>query len=205
MTAASDLEQGRQSFAHHAWKDAFTRLSAVDNASPLEPEDIERLGISAYLIGNESDSLEMLARAHREWLKRDHIERAAQSAFWLGFVLLQKGQRAQGNGWIARSRRLLDEGQRDCVVRGYLLLPAALQHVAERDLAAAHDTFAQAARIGERFGDPDLVALARQGQGRALIGLGRYRRGRGAAGRGHGRRHHGRASSPIIVGTSTAA
>ena len=111
MTAPSDLEQGRQSFARHAWKDAFTRLSAVDNASPLEPEDIERLGISAYLIGNESDSLEMLARAHREWLKRDHTERAAQSAFWLGFVLLQKGQRAQGNGWIARSKRLLDEAR----------------------------------------------------------------------------------------------
>jgi len=177
MTTASDLELGRQAFARHAWKDAFARLSAVDTESPLEPEDIERLGISAYLIGNESDSLEMLARAHREWLKCDHIERAAQSAFWLGFVLLQKGQRAQGNGWIARSRRVLDEGQRDCVVRGYLLLPAALQQVAERDLAAAHDTFAQAAKIGEQFGDRDLMTLGRQGRGRALINLGRIPEG----------------------------
>src|SRR4029453_12293191 len=133
MTAASEVEKGRQSLARNAWREAFMRLSAVDSESPLEPEDIERLGISAYLIGNESDSLEMLARAHREWLKHDEVERAARSAFWLGFVLLQKGQRAQGNGWIARSRRLLDEGQRDCVERGYLLLPIALQHVAERD------------------------------------------------------------------------
>jgi DNA-binding CsgD family transcriptional regulator len=177
MTAASELEQGRQSFARNAWREAFMRLSAVDSESPLEPEDIERLGISAYLIGNESDSLEMLARAHREWLKHDEVERAARSAFWLGFVLLQKGQRAQGNGWIARSRRLLDEGQRDCVERGYLLLPIALQHVAERDLTTAHDTFTKAATIGERFGDRDLMTLGRQGRGRTLINLGRIAEG----------------------------
>jgi DNA-binding CsgD family transcriptional regulator len=175
----TNLELGRQAFARHAWKNAFTRLSAADAESPLEPEDIERLGMSAYLIGNESDSLELLARAHREWLTHEDVERAARSAFWLGFVLLQKGQRAQGNGWIARSRRLLDEGQRDSVERGYLLLPVALQHVADRDITSAHDAFAQAAAIGERFGDRDLMTLARQGRGRTLVKLGRIAEGVG--------------------------
>ena len=43
----------------------------------------------------------------------------------------------------------------------------------ERDDRAAHDTAAEAAAIGERHGDPDLVALTEQEQGHALIRLGR--------------------------------
>ena len=53
------------------------------------------------------------------------------------------------------------------------MLPAALQCVGEGDPARAAATFAEAAGIGERFGEPDLVALARHGQGRALIRMGR--------------------------------
>ena len=140
MTAASDLEQGRQSFAHHAWKDAFTRLSAVDNASPLEPEDIERLGISAYLIGNESDSLEMLARAHREWLKRDHIERAAQSAFGSGFVLLPERATRAGQRLDCPSRRLLNKVSAIASCAGYLCCRPRFSAWPIADIAAAHDT-----------------------------------------------------------------
>ena len=38
---------------------------------------------------------------------------------------------------------------------------------------AAYDAFEQAAKIGDRFRDPDLVTLARHGLGQALIALGR--------------------------------
>ena len=37
------------------------------------------------------------------------------------------------------------------------------------DVATAYSTFEQAAKIGDRFDEADLVALARQGRGRALI------------------------------------
>jgi ATP/maltotriose-dependent transcriptional regulator MalT len=40
-------------------------------------------------------------------------------------------------------------------------------------LQAAARTFAEAARVGAAFGDADLVNLARQGEGRALVSLGR--------------------------------
>ena len=40
-----------------------------------------------------------------------------------------------------------------------------------------YEAFAEAIKIGERFGDADLVTLARQGQGRALIKQGEIARG----------------------------
>ena len=41
--------------------------------------------------------------------------------------------------------------------------------VFEGDVEAAHAGFAEAAEIGDRFGDPELVALGRVGEGRCLI------------------------------------
>ena len=46
---------------------------------------------------------------------------------------------------------------------------ASLRSAFEGDVEAAHAGFAEAAKIGDRFGDPELVALARVGEGRCLI------------------------------------
>jgi DNA-binding CsgD family transcriptional regulator/tetratricopeptide (TPR) repeat protein len=101
------------------------------------------------------------------------IERAVRCAFWLAIGLLEWGSVAQGGGWLARAHRLLDEGDLDCVERGYLLLPEALEALDAGDAERAGLVLARAAECGERFGDRDLVALARHAQGRALIRLGR--------------------------------
>jgi tetratricopeptide (TPR) repeat protein len=81
------------------------------------------------------------------------------------------GEMAQGGGWLARAGRIIEEGDLDCVERGWLLVPAAIQCF-DDDPATAHATFSRAAEIGARFGDLDLVAMARNGQGWALIRLG---------------------------------
>ena len=46
-------------------------------------------------------------------------------AFWVAFNLLNRGELARAGGWLARGRRILDEGGHDCVERGYLLVPPA--------------------------------------------------------------------------------
>ena len=84
----------------------------------------------------------------------------------------QPGRGRPGGGWVARARRLLDDLQQDCVEQGYLLYPFGLQRLVEGDAATAAATFDQAAKIGERFGDPDLIALARLGLGASMIPLG---------------------------------
>jgi DNA-binding CsgD family transcriptional regulator len=171
------LNRGRGSFSLQAWGDAYARLSAADHEAPLKPEDLERLAVAAYLIGRDVDSNDAWARAYHECLRLSDPARAVRHAFWLGLGLLLKGEVARGGGWIARARRLLDAAGHDCVERGYLLLPAALQSMAEGDAATAYATFSQAAEIGSRFGDPDLIALGRLGQGQAMIRLGKTAEG----------------------------
>jgi DNA-binding CsgD family transcriptional regulator len=173
VTTADAHARGRVSYGRRAWADAFAELSAADREAPLEPEDLERLATAAYLVGRDEDSIEVWERAHHELLSRGDVERAARSAGWLVFVLLNGGEFARGGGWLARARRLLDDGQHDCAERGHLLVPVAFQHALEGDWPNAQAISGQAAEIGDRFGDIDLVTLARNIQGRALIGQGK--------------------------------
>jgi DNA-binding CsgD family transcriptional regulator/tetratricopeptide (TPR) repeat protein len=171
MTTANALDRGRGAFARRAWADAYSGLSAADHEAPLSPEDLERLAVAAYLAGRDDDGAGISARAYHEWLRLGDAPRAARCAFWLGFTLVHRGELARGGGWLARARRLVDDGDLDCVEQGYLLVPAALQSMAGGDAATACATFGRAAEIGGRFGDPDLETLAGLGRGQALIRL----------------------------------
>lgn len=177
MDVPGQLERGRESFTQLAWRDAFAALSAADNEDALEPEDLLRLAMAAYLIGRHDDSIEILSRAHREALARGELELAVRGAFWLFFELITQGDEAQAGGWFARGRRILDENQLDCVEQGYLLVPVALQNLHGRNFPTALDVFSQAIEIARRFHDVDLMTLGRLGRGRALIGLGRTAEG----------------------------
>ena len=177
MTDAQALERGRELFARKAWAESYRLLQAADRDAPLEPEDLERLAIAAYLVGQDDDCEAFTARAHQSFLDRGDREGAARAAFWLGFALLARGAMAPASGWLARAERMLDEGQLDCVVRGYLLIPTAIQRIVQGDPAAAHAAFSQAAEIARRFADRDLASLACHGRGRALIRLGHISEG----------------------------
>ena len=173
----SELERGRGAFLQAAWGDAYALLTAADREAPLASEDLERLAQAAHLVGREMESAALWARAHREFLAAGVLDRAARCAFWLAIGLMERGEPAQCAGWIVRARRLLDDAGLDCAEQGYLLLPDALRLINERDHEASAARFAEAAAIGVRFGDSDLVALARHGQGRALIRLGQAAEG----------------------------
>ena len=173
MTSAEARERGREWFDRRAWADAVDELSAADREAPLEPEDLERLATAAYLIGRDEDSVDVWERAHHELVNRGDTQRAARCAGWIVFVLMNTGEFARGGGWLARAHRLIDDVQDDCAERGHLLVPVAFQHAFAGDWPTAHAISTQAAEIGDRFGDIDLVTLARNIQGRALIAQGR--------------------------------
>lgn len=177
VEARKGLELGREAYARHAWADAYASLSLADRAAPLGVEDLELLAKSAYLIGREDEYLRALDRAHHTYLDAGECTRGARSAFWMGLCLLFQGQIGPATGWFGRARRLLEREGRDCVEWGYLMLPVVEQHLAASDSQGAYATAANAAEIGERFQDADLIACARHLQGRALMQQGTVQRG----------------------------
>ena len=170
MTEA--LRQGREAFGRRAWAVACDRLSEAAGDRPLGADDLVRLATAADLCGRDEVSTEAWARAHGLLLEQDEPERAVRCAFWLAFGLMNRGERTRAGGWLARARRLLEEHGRECVERGYLLLPAALGRLSAGEAGEAHALFARAAGMGDRFRDPDLAALGRLGRGQARIRLG---------------------------------
>jgi ATP/maltotriose-dependent transcriptional regulator MalT len=173
MQGADALDRGREAFARKAWREAFQQLSSADSEASLEPSDLELLATAAYLIGKEADAAAVWTRAFHEYLDRDQPDRSARCGFWLSLTLLLRGDAAQSSGWLARTQRLLDESRRDCAEQGLVLVMVALMAMGGGDASSALATNDQAAKIGERLGDPDLVALARLQRGQVLIQIGR--------------------------------
>ena len=177
MTDLATLHRGRKSFEQRAWADSYRLLQAADRDAPLDAEDLERLATASYLMGREDESENFWERAHHAFLQRGDREGAARSACWLAVGLQLRGAMAPASGWFARAQRILDDGQIECVVRGFLLIPTAIQRIVQGDPAAGDALFSQAAEIARRYGDRDLACKASQGRGRALIRLGRVREG----------------------------
>jgi DNA-binding CsgD family transcriptional regulator len=177
MTDAPALVRGRDLFRQKLWEESYHALETADRETPLDPADLERLATAAYLVGRDDESEGFRTRAHQLFLARGDSEGAARAAFWLAFGLLQRGAMAPALGWLTRAERILDAAQLDCVVRGYLMIPSAVQRIMRGDPEAGHALFAQAGDIAARFGDRDLASHACHGRGRALIYLGRIAEG----------------------------
>ena len=170
------LERGRRSYAARAWKDAYASLWAAHQAAPLEGADLELLATAAGMLGRYDEHLAALERAHHAYLDAGETLRAVRCAFWVGSFSAQRGERARATGWFGRAHRLLKREERDSVERGYLLATVMMGHEEGGDLEAAIATAVEAAGIGDRFGDGDLVALACYEQSRLLTKQGRSTR-----------------------------
>jgi tetratricopeptide (TPR) repeat protein len=173
VPAGAELERGRESYTAGAWLDAHEALAAADEQEGLAAGDLELLARAAYMLGRDDDYVGALERAHSAHLDAGNAPAAVRCAFWIGHNMLFRGEAARAGGWFARAERQLERGGRDCAERGWLLIPLWLEQMAAGDWEAGHATAAEAASIAERFGDGDLVWLARDEQGRALLGQGR--------------------------------
>jgi DNA-binding CsgD family transcriptional regulator len=129
------------------------------------------------MVGRMDDYLAVLERAHLAHLDAgDHLA-AARCAGWIGMWLAVRGEVGPAGGWFARSERLVEREERDCVERGWLLLPVTFRLMFGGDHPGAHEAAATAAAYADRFVDPDLAALARQLQGLSRIKQGSINEG----------------------------
>jgi DNA-binding CsgD family transcriptional regulator len=168
MTAADTLERGREALRRQAWGDAYALMSTAQRTAPFEPEDLERLALAAYLVGNDDACAAAWLGAHQGFARRGEMRRAARCAFWQACGLLFRGELAPAMGWIARGRRVLEAAPQDCAERGWLLLLTALPVMFEGDADSAYGAFVRADEIAKRCGDLDLAMFARLGRGWAL-------------------------------------
>jgi DNA-binding CsgD family transcriptional regulator len=172
-----EVARGRDAYARQRWGEAYEMLAAADRSAPLDLHEVELLATSAYMLGREQEYRELLERAYRGHLKAEERLAAFRCAFWIGVTLALQGERGQAGGWLGRAERLLDREATDCVERGYLLVLRGIEHDIDGDLERLVATAAEAAAIGERFGDPDLFSMGSFIQGNGLIGLGRLGEG----------------------------
>jgi DNA-binding NarL/FixJ family response regulator len=166
----TSVEQGRAAFARQAWGEAFVAFAAA-SGEQLDAVDHERLAVCAYLVGEDERCAKGWEAAHRAALEAGDPADAARYAFWLAFCLMLRGQTAQAGGWLGRSERVIADANLDCAASGYLLIPEFLG-VLEEDPSAARDLAVHATALGERFDEPDLVALATLAHGQALLAMG---------------------------------
>ncbi|GAA1444157.1 LuxR C-terminal-related transcriptional regulator [Leifsonia poae] len=165
------LADGRTAFAERRWEDAFGLLAIADQERRLGIGDLERYARSASLTARDDEAFALLERGYVQCLDEGDERRAANCAFWIGFRLSSLGERPRAEAWLWRASDLADR-LGDCAVSGYVKIPQIHRELLKRRPDAAHLLAVEAAACGDRFGEADLSALARQLDGRALIELG---------------------------------
>jgi DNA-binding NarL/FixJ family response regulator len=177
VDAIVELERGRDAHARRAWTDAHESLLLADEREPLGPEDLELLATSAYMLGRDEEFVRTMERAHHAYAQSGEALRAVRCGFWLALALMLRGEIGRATGWLGRAQRIVDREGRDCVERGYLLVPLMLRQERSAEYDAAYATAAAAVEIGERFAEADLSAIALHVQGYARVRQGRIAEG----------------------------
>lgn len=157
------------------WRAIHDELARREPSS-LTGHELDRLGESLFWLDRPDDSIAVLGRAFTAHLADgDHVG-AAMSAWQLFYDHALIGETALANGWFERARRQAAHDERS-VAAGFLA-------VAESDLAgwsgALEDAVRHAERavaLGHATRSPDLLAMALQAKGRAMVAGGRLDEG----------------------------
>lgn len=168
-----NLQSG--SYRDQSWSEVYAALKGREKA--LKTEELYQLALATYLIGHDGESIDMLTRTHHQFLENAKIKQAVRCAFWIGMLLVFKGERARGSGWFSRAQRLVEEHQYEGAENGLLLLPAGLGALGAGNAEVAYTNFKKAHEAGKVYDDPDLTTLSLLGQGQTLIQLGKISEG----------------------------
>jgi DNA-binding CsgD family transcriptional regulator len=171
------LEAARDACRRRAWADAADLFLRADAESELAIEDLEALVWAAGIAARDREMLAALERVYAHHEAREDHEACARAAFWSGLRYMMIGEVGLGAGWLQRAAKHAEETAPDCVQRGYLLLPQVFMHRGKQAYETAVEIADRAIAIGEKAGEPDLIALAGSLKGGILFRLGRIDEG----------------------------
>jgi ATP/maltotriose-dependent transcriptional regulator MalT len=178
-TAEEWAGRGRSAAEGSEWEKAFEAFAHADEGEEaLDEPDLRLYGMTAYLLGRVDRAVDVLARAYQLSIDANRPEDAAIYGFWVIFILLGRGEVARAGGWIGRCSSLLEQLSEEALPHAYMNCLHAFRAVAvDREYARAH-LLAEDAIAGARsHQDRDLLALALNIDGRALIRVGRVGEG----------------------------
>ena len=177
MAVTGLLAQAQRAIAERSWLEAREAFARADRSAPLGAEDLWLWATAQLMLAQDEEALATLERAHHRSLECGETAPAVRAAIWIGMNLAYGGAVGPASGWLGRAQRLLDQEPGESVERGYLLLPLVFRHEAAGEYEEAAAVAGQAAAVGQRFGDRDLLALAVHAQGHMLVMAGQVRAG----------------------------
>jgi LuxR family maltose regulon positive regulatory protein len=205
MTDAATTPEHLLSRANEALDDADWGTARRLFSEALElretAEALEGLATAAFFLDEAEVALEIRERAYAGYREAGRAVDAARVAIALAWdYRTVRGERAVGDGWLARARRLL-EGSGPTRERGWLALREA-SFALPGDAGLARERCAEAETLGRGLGDVDLEmtaialdGLARVSQGEIAEGMARLDEATTAATAGEMR-------DPVAIGFS---
>ncbi|HJU82303.1 MAG TPA: response regulator transcription factor [Acidimicrobiia bacterium] len=175
------LEEARAAADRGDWARAYEYFSAADATDhSLDLADIPLFADTAFFVGKTDEALELYQRAHQRYLDAGDLAQAIRQAFWLVLHNVNRGDFAQGGGWLARGQRLVEGLDEGTIERAYMLVPVAFRQVVfEHDFQGGYEKARTVAELARRFSDANLFALALNVQGRCQLLAGETKEGLG--------------------------
>jgi DNA-binding NarL/FixJ family response regulator len=157
------------------WRAIHDELSGREPSS-LRAADLDLLAESLFWLDRPDESIAVLGRAFRAHVADGDHEGAVMAAWQLYYDHALVGEEALANGWLERARRhaRLVEGT---VAEGFL---AVAEHDRASGAGALDEALGHAERavaLADTTGADDLLAMALQARGRALVACGRIDEG----------------------------
>ena len=160
------IAAGREAARRRAWHEAYDLLSSAE--AELGAADLEQLGEAAFWTQRLDEALPLRERAHKAYLQEGDRLHAAGIAVRLSLDYMLKAALPLSSGWFAKAERLLADLP-EAREHGQAALAQAIRAEFEGRLDDELMHADRAFEIGERFGDPDLQALALVTKGSALV------------------------------------
>ena len=168
-------DSAREAFERRSWREAYELLAAADS---LDVGDLERLAITAYLLGRDEASADAWERAHLASLAAGRprpCRPAARSGWRSRSSCVERWPAPAGGGpapsaWSRMPNRPAHHAA-SCSSRDFL------EQLEGGTLTTASDLADRIVDIARRCGDRDLLALGMLGRGQVSLALGEVRRG----------------------------
>lgn len=152
------------------WVEAYDLFGQVEPRL-MAPEDWHRFADAAFWCCRTDDEVRYRQRAFAGFVDAGEPLRAAYVAWLLTVRLGLQGDRIGASGWLQRAQRQLS-GLPEAVEHGYVACGEAERAVVEGrpDLGETHA--ARAIAVGQRFTEPELVAMGLAWQGLCRLSSG---------------------------------